>query len=299
MPKLIMMKGLPCSGKTTEAFLIMHENPEFERMSSYNILENKTITFSAKVLKTAKLIFHKRLINKMTMKQNIIVDDLNLHPWHEKYFRSLTKKYGYEFEVMYLQQSVEECFKRSFNRKFGTPESSLYTYYDLDVIRKLNKDFCTDHAKDKEFVIYGLDDCLSDTAERRFFATHRGEFRPNVYNSPGHIYLDSIRHDVALLLEQDYDAGYDIFIVTRRPESLRRVTEEWLKINYVPYTELIMQNDLSMASEAYFKYSIVDKKFDIKLCKKIVDDNQEVLAEFEKHGIEAVDCGRVETKTPA
>lgn len=293
MSKLIVLQGLPGSGKTTKAFDMMLENPSLERRSIKTALQHVLFPTEKMIQKGIEL-FYKKLEIALQCHQDILIDDVNLHSWHINAYQALAKKYEYDFQLIKLETSVDECYGRIIKRHQTNPKLfPLISHEDLEqMAKKLN----LETEEDKEFVVYGLEDCIADTMERRFFSIEGGSFKQEKYYSEGLIHLDEIRHNVLLQIYNDIDTGYRIIIVTKRPEYLRRETEEWLKEHNVPYESLIMKSVLIMSPEHIWKYNVVKNTFDINLCKKIVDDNQDVLIKFETHGIEAVHCGEVSSE---
>lgn len=294
MPKLIIMQGLPGSGKTSKAFDLMLENPKLERMSIKTMTEianNPT----EKLVQKAIELFHKKLLKAIDEKKDIIIDDANLHPWHVNAYRFIAKQNNYEFEVVKMNTPVEECYGRIIKRhQYNARAYSLISKIKLDEMAE--RLVVPEEKENAEFVVYGLEDCIADTSERRFFASKGNIFQPGVFYSKGLISLDEIKYNILLEIYNDLDAGYKIVIVTKRPDELRAVTEEWLKDNNVPYHTLIMKSKYVFSPEHIWKYAVLENKFNIHLCKKIVDDNEAVLRHFEQRGIEAVDCGKAQTE---
>lgn len=114
MPKLIMLKGLPGSGKTTYANAMVKKS--LGRLKRVNKDELRAMLDGGKwskdnerfVLDVRDWICAKALNDGL----DVIVDDTNLNLLHEQHLRAMAGITGAEFEEVYLDVPLEECIAR-------------------------------------------------------------------------------------------------------------------------------------------------------------------------------------------
>ncbi len=103
-------------------------------------------------------------------------------------------------------------------------------------------------------VIFDLDGCLAK-AHSRFENYSEKNFHKNQEMLAGlESHLDLIR----LVQMIENLPGVQVIILTGRPKEFRRVTEYWLRVNGVTYSQLIMRPDLT-GHDWQFKESVLDQ----------------------------------------
>ena len=97
MAKLIMLKGLPASGKTTWAMKQL-EQGNFFRISLKDIEQTMTEKNSKKKISNALRIRNDLLENILKNKLgNVILDDYNLSLISQRAIEKMCSKHGYDF----------------------------------------------------------------------------------------------------------------------------------------------------------------------------------------------------------
>ena len=116
MNKLIILRGVSGCGKTTLAQKIV-KNGVINSTDNYFIVEGK-YEFDPK-----KLGFYHKLNQEKTKEDMIngispiIIDNTNLRAWEMKPYVVLADNYGYEIEIIEIEESMEELLKRQNQRK--------------------------------------------------------------------------------------------------------------------------------------------------------------------------------------
>ena len=90
-------------------------------------------------------------------------------------------------------------------------------------------------------------------------------------------------HFLPVLREYNNNGAYEIHIVADRPTVSKEVTEDWLSKEDVPYTKLIMNDQLMPNVD--FKYDIVIDQMIHKSPSLVIDANPSVAYLMEKLGL--------------
>lgn len=280
MTKLIMLQGLPASGKSTVAKELcsskktarvnrdlLREMLHFGEYSGAN---------EGAVVEAEKAIAETLLLDGVT----VIVDDCNLNPANETMWRNVASGVGVDFEIKEVDTDIEECIKRDKWRANSVGES---------VIRGMALQYCGLSIKGG-VVICDIDGTIANIDHRLHYV--QGEKKD--WNSFFHeMDGDELRLDTHELLEKAEEMGHTIIFVSARPENYRPVTESWLKEHTKltsPLTVLMRKkndtrDDTIVKKEIYNKYL---SKLDIKF---VVDDRPKVIRMWQELGLDTVDVG--------
>lgn len=118
MQKILVLIGLPASGKSTFCKEFIHFNPEYRRVNKDSIRE--MLNFSDWSPLNEKLVQHVRdcIIHEIIrMGFSVIIDDTNLQVIHHKTFNEIAELYGIEIEYKYFDVSVRDCIERDSRRE--------------------------------------------------------------------------------------------------------------------------------------------------------------------------------------
>lgn len=118
MAKIIILKGLPGAGKSTWAIdQVMQSKGQVKRVNKDDLrsmldagewsTENEKFICEVRDLIIQRALFYKH---------DIIVDDTNFNPEHEKAFRNFASIQGAEVEVIEFDTPLEVCIQRDAAR---------------------------------------------------------------------------------------------------------------------------------------------------------------------------------------
>lgn len=281
--KLIMMKGLACSGKSTKAKEIVEQgnwvrvNRDLIReMLHFNKFNGKNEGITVDVEKSMTIAF-------LMTGLNVVVDDCNLNPKNREMWSNVAKDSNAKFEVMEINTPWLECATRELKRqKIG-----------VDVVTKMALQYGLYPQPKKGFVICDIDGTISDT-------THRLHYVKDVEKKDwkgffSEMSKDPMREDTFEKLTSFYNAGFEIIFVTARPEDYRKETEEWLKKHldcHIDWTALIMRNSGDGRPDTEVKQQIYDMYFKGKYeVNTVIDDRPSVIRMWRENGLHVIDVG--------
>lgn len=283
-----MLKGLSGSSKSTWA-------NEQIKTGNYVVVSKDEIRKMLGGYKPSREKYVLRIRNDLIrsaikLKKNVIVDDTNLNPMHERTLRQLAKELGVKFEVndSFLQISPEECIERDLHRGDKAVGSSViweqyYKWIVPNPVIKLNKEFEKPRA-----IICDIDGTLSLNLENRSYydMTRVGEDTADPFMS---CIIDALYNYGTEKNGSPYPA---ILLVSGRNESARKATEEWLDRNLIPYDKLFMRLDEDCRKDAVIKEEIYHKYIEPEYTVLgVFDDRNSTSRMWRKLGLRVAQLG--------
>ncbi len=124
---MLIMCGLPASGKNTWVSKFIEKNP------SYVVVELDQIRseiFGTQFYKPAEplVIGLSKSFARLLLKQekNIIINSTGITFGIRKEWVNMGEEYGYSIYIVYLDTSLTECIKRNSLRKSPVPDDVIY-----------------------------------------------------------------------------------------------------------------------------------------------------------------------------
>lgn len=279
--KLVMLQGLPASGKTTYATEVCKEQ-NWKRVNRDLI---RTMLHFGKwsgvneglTVDTEKMLAR----NLLKRDYNVIVDDCNLNPSNKDMWKEVAKDVGAEFSTKKFDTSYEECLARDVGRDGAVGES---------VIKQMALQYSLPGVPMKDIIICDIDGTIADTTHR----LHHLEGDPKNWNAffAGMV-NDPVREDIRSILQSFVDVDRPIVYVSGRPTIYRAFTLEWLKRNDLDLAwGLIMRPDKDSRPDTIVKAEIYDKYFADKEVKLVLDDRPSVIRMWREKGLEVFDVGK-------
>lgn len=274
MSRVLILKGLPASGKSTYAKELVAKGG-WKRVNKDDL---RVMLDNGKWSKAnEKLVLSIRdliIVEALSAGMNVVVDDTNLHPKHEQQIRELTASFKPDFETKFFDIPVEECIKRDLQRPVSVGEK---------VIRRMYRDFLEPKIEPyvaptgvPKAIICDIDGTLAHMTGRS----------PYDWKRVGEDTIDTaIKH---LLMHMDY-LDHKIILVSGRDSSCREETEKWLADNYVVYDMLLMRTEGDKRSDTIIKQEIFDQyirgEYNIKF---VLDDRNRVVDMWRSLGLKCL-----------
>lgn len=239
-PKLLVLRGISASGKTTVAKEL--EKQGWVRVEKDEIRKNGSL-FEGGVYQYKRgkhggdepIVVRERdkmIRNALRDDLDVVSSDTNLNPVHVRQLQAIARQYGAEFSVddSFLAMPLEELIDRDSKRENSVGEG---------VIRKQFHDYVKTMPTFLKYdpnlpwlVVCDVDGTLTDGPKNR---------SPYEWHKVGN---DEINLGTAKILDgiRVID-NTKIFLFSGRSDVCRRETEEWLEKNDVEYDELFMRPD--------------------------------------------------------
>lgn len=235
-PKLVVLKGLPASGKSTFAEKLTAQG--FVRTNKDDIREQLYKgNWKRKDEKQVIRVRNQIVEDALSHNKSVVVDDTNLNPIHIKDLANLAKKHNAIFEVddSFLSVPIEVCIKRDLKRDKSVGES---------VIRGMFHQYIKKPVQLVEYepnlpmcIIVDIDGTLAHMVDRNPYDWHK-------------VQSDIVDAGVAHLVDAIGIMDYaKVFIFSGRSNGCRPETEEWLERNDIEYELLAMRPESRISED--------------------------------------------------
>lgn len=254
MSKLLMLKGLPASGKSTYAKELVAKG--WKRV---NKDELRTMINDGKWSKDNE---HNIKVSQnnivagflgVTGKYNVVIDDTNFA--YEEHWRDVAEAFNVDFEVKFFDTPVMECIERDSKRG----EKSVGAKVIIGMYDKYLRPKAPPWSEDKQNAyIFDIDGTLAKMNGRS----------PYDYSK---VMTDVPNHSITMI-SRILSTTLPIIIVSGRTDDCREDTERWLQENGVQYDFLYMRKAGDSRNDAIVKREIYDE---------YIKDKYNVLAVFD------------------
>lgn len=272
-----MTRGLPASGKTTWAKASVKQEGRIKRINKDDLREMIDCGVWSKINERNILEVRDFMIELyLTGGFDVIVDDTNFNPIHEKTLRDIAKRVSAEFEIKDFDTPLEECIKRDLVRENGVGEKVIRDMYDKYLAKKDIKKI--EYIQDApSAIICDIDGTL---------AINNGTRSPYEWHRVGE---DDLCYEINNLLKIYQKEGYTIILVSGRDSVCRSETEAWLDKYGVKYGVLLMRNQDDNRKDVIVKQEIYDKyikgKFNIEF---VLDDRDQVVKMWRENNLKCL-----------
>lgn len=267
MNKIIVLRGLPASGKSTYAKKLIEENPnKYKRINKDDL---RSMLDGGKWSKNneAFIVEARDALVKLALTNNYIpiVDDTNLH---QKHIETL-KNFG-ELEIIDFDTPVFECIERDLKRP--NPVGA-------EVILRMFNDFVKPEkpSTGTPAIIVDIDGTLAKMQGRHPYEWGRvGEDKP---------VLEIIE------IVKRFSNTHQIIVMSGRNEICREGTVAWLNKNGIPFASLFMRKESDTRKDyevkkGFYNFFIKDNfKVDF-----VLDDRNQVVDLWRSLGLICLQC---------
>lgn len=283
MQKILILQGLPASGKSTYARELMGMEPGRWKRVNKDLLREMCDCgkWSRGNEAIVKAIRDDLIIFFLKQGFSVIVDDTNLAPEHFKVVSGIAKKYCVECEVMFIDTPVYECIERDGLRG----DKSVGKKVILDMYKKYLQKPPKPLIRDTELpdaIIVDVDGTLAYKGDRDIF-----DYSKVCLDAPNDNLIEIINSLV----------GYNVIVLSGRDDDSMNKTKQWLKDNGLIYHYIYMRktgdkrDDVIVKRELYEahikgKYNVIG----------VFDDRPKVVRMWKEEGLFVMDCNREDSR---
>lgn len=285
MPKLIIMQGLPASGKSTRAQEILQQSGNSVRINKdllrtmlhFNKWSGPNESLTREASRTLAKTF-------LAMGKNVVIDDTNLNLGTLQSWKDLAKECNATHTIERIDTDVKTCLKRDLGR-----DKTVGSH----VIIQMALQNGLYPKPEKGIILCDIDGTLADTSHRLHFVNRPEGEKKDWKGFFEAMPEDKPRHEVMATVSKHASLGYEIFLVSARPETYRIQTEAWLFSHFgTEYKALFMRGVHDSRPDTEVKKEILNKYFpDLSWIRQVIDDRPSVIRMWREQGLNVVDVG--------
>lgn len=274
MKEMIVLKGLPGSGKSTWARQLIDKNPgKYKRINKDSLREMlDNSNWSKANEKFVESVRDALITEALDSGYHVIVDDTNFEPGDQERIRELSKGKA-NVQVQTFDIDLDECIKRDLQRPTSVGET---------VIRKMYNQYLRpvpdSHIHDPELpdaIIVDLDGTLAIIGDR------------SPYDATN-CHLDTANTEIRRYMDMWWDKGNrSIILMSGRQEKDCQPTLQWLRDHDISFSELYMRATGDTRNDAIVKRELFEKnvagKFNIEV---VIDDRKRVVEMWRSLGLQ-------------
>ena len=137
-------------------------------------------------------------------------------------------------------------------------------------------------------VIFDIDGTLANNDERQKILKDNVHNWQNFFNEMGNDTVNKAISEIYNIIKKT--KKYKMLIVTGRPETYRKITEQWLIWNHIEYDNLYMRSENDCRSDVDVKREILQKireQYDVSF---VFDDRTSVVKMWREEGLVCFQC---------
>ncbi|MCF8783236.1 phosphatase domain-containing protein [Rhodococcus ruber] len=263
MPKLLMLKGLPGSGKSTYARQLVAAS-QYTRVNKDDLRAMLHNGAHSKARESAVLAIRDAVVvDALNRGQNVVVDDTNFAPKHEARLRQIAREKGAGFSVKFIDTPVETCIERDLIRPNSVGHKVILQMYD----QYLKPQPASPPQIDPELptaVICDIDGTLARMVNRGPYDTSK--------------YLDDAKDDTVHFAFSRLSDGATRIICSGRSAEFRADTARWLYKHGISYDLLLMRPEGDRRKDCVVKRELYEQHIQGKYNVRVVlDDRNQVV----------------------
>ncbi len=273
--KLLMLKGLPASGKSTYAKDLVRTQ-KYKRVNKDDLraMIDDSVFGGKPYEKFITKIEDFIICDALEKGLSVVVDDTNLHPRNERRLKEFAEKYHAEFEICFFDATVEECIKRDAKRQ--KPVGGKVIMHMYTSFLKPKEVYCQSIKYNPDLkwaIICDIDGTLAKMHNRS----------PYEWSKVGE---DHVNHPIKDIINTYSGNRFEIIVVSGRDGICAFETQQWLDNNSICYDKIHMrpvgnQEKDSIIKERIYSEHIKDK-YNVLF---VLDDRNQVVDMWRSLGL--------------
>lgn len=278
MPKVLILQGLPASGKSTFAKKLVLEDRRWKRINKDDlrlmIHDGKWTSKKERDIIQVRNILLKQFLGEG---KNVIIDDTNFHPSHIRDITLQAQAMNAEVEVKLFSVPLDVAIKRDLLRPNSVGKDVIVEMYNKYVLPTVFPKVTQDRTL-KNAVIFDVDGTLATMSGRSPFDVEK-------------VVTDDLNGNIHELVEIFRNAGKEIIICSGRKIAASAGTVMWLEKHSIEYSELYMRENDDNRGDDIVKREMLEriiKKYHVDF---VVDDRPRVVRMWKASGLSVLNVG--------
>lgn len=263
--KVIIMQGLPASGKSTESKKLV-DKENYKRINKDDLRAMVDNKYHSKT--NEKLILKARdslLSLYLSSGRNVVVDDTNFEQYHIDRITEIASEYNAQVEVKFIDTPLDVCIERDKKRENGV---------GAHVIRSMNNKYIKKNKKDDVKDRYIQQDRFLPKAVIFDIDGTLALINPDSPRSPfdESTVSKDIAHAPVWNLIYELDDSLELLFVSGRTDSCFEDTAQWLLDKHDEF-DMSVERGLDGIKDSLFMRKTGDTRNDAIVKKEIYEQN--------------------------
>jgi predicted kinase len=269
MPKVLILKGLPASGKSTFARELVSKRG-YVRVNKDDLRAMLHNGKHSKGNERQVIELRDEFIRRsLAVGRNVVVDDTNFNPVHQEQIAKIAGEFGAQLTVEFVDTPLDECIRRDLLRPTSVGERVIRQMYNQYL--KLAPAVYVPPAGKPRAILCDIDGTLAHMYERSPYDWHKVGT-----DNPDKAVIDLLRH---------YD-DKAVILMSGRDSICRPETVDWLMANRVPFHHLYMRAEGDMRKDNIVKRELFDTHVrDDFQVEFVLDDRNQVVDMWRELGL--------------
>lgn len=253
MSKLLLLKGLPASGKSTFAIDLIKKG--WKRVNK-DLLREMVDGGVWSRKNEGNILGSEKILVKEFLRQglNVIIDDCNFA--HEETWKRIAIESNSEFEIKFFDVPVMECIERDSKRGIKSVGAKVIMGMYNQYIRPSEPKFSDNK---QNCYIFDVDGTLALMNGRSAYDYSK-------------VHTDIPNYNITMIARLLAQSGLPIIIVSSRTDDCKFETAKWLYDNSIPHDKIFMRKIGDNRNDAIVKREIYENE---------IKDKYNVLAVFD------------------
>ena len=279
MRKVIILQGLPASGKSTWAKELVKKDKSYKRINKDDLramIDNSK--WSKENERNIIAVRDTLIMQTLEAGYNVIVDDTNFGKHVQDIKNHLFRMDNVMIELQVFDTPVWTCIERDAKRDNPVGKK---------VIWDMHARYLRDNKPKGEFISKkGIPNSIICDIDGTL--AHMDKRSPFQYDKVGTDICDVVVVDI---IQKYFKSGFNIILCSGREDVCKEETVQWLEDNLISYDELYMRKagdnrpDYDVKKEIYEKY--IKNYNRIFMC---LDDRDQVVNLWRELGLKCLQC---------
>ena len=287
--RIIILRGLPASGKSTWAKEFVENNDGYVRINRDSLRHMSGKYWIPEREGYITSIEKSAVESALDYGFNVVLDSTNFNPKVRVWVDDLARKYSYEVEERTFDTPLEECIRRDKEREKSVGEA---------IIRGMHKRyFKPSYIKTDERVIAKQDPnlpkcCIIDIDGTLALINGRSPFDDTKIHTdkPNGPVIDLVRNKHLQYafdsMESDGMLGGSIIIMSGRQDKCMPETIAWLKDRDIPFDSIYMRKTNDFRKDSIIKKELYEEYIkDNYYVEFVLDDRDQVVKQWRELGL--------------
>lgn len=273
MKTVLILKGLPASGKSTYARnLLDKEKGQWKRLNKDEL--RAMLTNGHHTDANEKFVERVRdimLVEALKEGKHVVIDDTNLADRPVARIENIVQQYRKEtgeevkIEIKDMDVSLDEAIERDRDREKKVGSDVIERMYRQHILKnERGPHYQPQNETLPKAILCDLDGTLA--------ILHRSPFNALKCDT------DTVNEPIAEIVRTYHRIGVQVILLSGREDHSRELTINWLQQNHIPFHALYMRKEKDFRKDAIIKKELFDQHIKDKyFVQFVLDDRNQVV----------------------